>query len=96
MNIEIQPGAALDSAKEIDKIVSDMTEAMDQLNDIINTKMGEVGSGKPISTNWAGEVANNWKNYYSTDIPDTMEQMKLSATNLRKAVDASISYSNGN
>ena len=92
MNIEILPGAALDDAKMIDTIVSDMTDAMAELNDIINNKMGEVGSGKPISTAWAGDVISNWNAYYSSDIPETMEQMKLSATNLRMAVDAAVQY----
>ncbi len=94
-NIEITPGAALDDAKQIDAIVATMADAMDKLNQIITNKMGESGSGKPISTDWAGTVSDNWKQYYTTDIPNTMEEMKKSAANLRLAVDNAINFSTG-
>ena len=93
MNLQIKPGAALDDAKQIDVIVADITDAMDQLNKIMNDKIGGSGSGKPISTDWGGSVSTNWSKYYSSDIPQTMEEMKLSATNLRKAVEAFLQYS---
>lgn len=94
MEIEIVPGAALDDAKQIDTIVSRMEDAMTKLNSIITNQMGDVGSGKEISTKWAGVVTDNWRSYYTTDIPNTMEQMKQSATNLRMAVEKASSYSN--
>jgi len=95
MNIEIAPGAALDGAKQIETIVAAITDAMDTLNKIITSKMGESGSGQPISTDWAGTVSNNWKQYYTTDIPNTMEEMKKSAANLRLAVENFNTYSAG-
>lgn len=96
MNIEITTEALLDAAKQIDTIVSNMKSAMDDLDNIINNKLGPVGSGKPVSTNWAEQIVSNWKRYYTNDIPATMEQMQQSAVNLRMAVDSAISYSNGN
>lgn len=95
MNIEITTEALLDAAKEIDTIVNNMKDAMDDLNNIINNKLGPVGSGKPVSTNWAEQIVTNWKRYYGNDIPSTMAQMQQSALNMRMAVDSAIAYSNG-
>ena len=86
MNLEIKPGAALADAEEIDSIVSRMKDAMEQLDTIIRNNMGSAGSGKQISTEWAGNLLAEWTNYYGEDIPATMEAMQLSASNLRQAV----------
>ena len=44
-------------------------------------------------TTWSDQVRNNWESYYGADVPEAMEDMKLSATNLRLAVDESLKYS---
>ena len=95
-NLEIMPGAALDDAREIDSIVSRMTAALDELNTIIVHEIGETGSGKNISFDWAGKLVAEWNNYYTKDIPATMAAMQQSATNLRMAVDNAVSYSQSN
>lgn len=94
MQLQIKPGAALDSAKEIEEIVAKIEEAMETLNSIMNNNMGPVGSGKEISTNWAEEVISNWKNYYTSDIPEIMAEITVSATNLKLAVETAQAYSN--
>ena len=96
MNLEIRPGAALDDAQEIDNIVGRMKAAMEELNTIILNNMGPVGSEMPISTDWAGNLLSEWTNYYSTDIPATMDAMQLSASNLRRAVEGAVHYSQSN
>ena len=93
MNLQLKPGAATEDAKQIDTIVQEITEAMAKLNKIMEDKIGGSGSGKPISTDWGGNVSENWKKYYSSDIPQTMEEMKQSATNLRTAIEAFLQYS---
>ena len=47
-----------------------------------------------VQTSWSDEVRNNWETYYSADVPAAMADMKLSATNLRLAVDQALKYSN--
>ena len=91
MNIEVNTNAALDDAKEIDQIVNDMTADMEELNG----KMDKLIPNE-IQTNWSETVKSNWKSYYSSDIPETMEDMKLSASNLRQAVENALQYSNDN
>lgn len=88
MNITINPGAATDDAAQIDSIIETMKSDMETLNNAINNT---IPSG--IQTEWSEEVKGNWSSYYSSDIPETMEEMKLSATNLRMAVEQALAYS---
>ena len=48
-----------------------------------------------VETTWSEEVRNKWESYYGSDVPEAMEAMKLSATNLRLAVDQALKYSQG-
>ena len=43
-------------------------------------------------TTWSETVRENWETYYTADVPEAMEEMKLSATNLRVAVDQALKY----
>ncbi len=88
MNITINPGAATQDAAQIDKIVSEIQEDMATLNQAIENTIPE-----GIQTTWSETVKENWKKYYTGDIPAAMEDMKLSATNLRVAVNQALSYS---
>ena len=45
-----------------------------------------------IQTTWSDTVRTNWESYYTADVPQAMEEMKLSATNLRLAVDQALKY----
>ncbi len=90
MNLTINPGAATEDAAQIDSIVNDIESAMETLDAAIKRN---IPNG--IETTWSDQVRNNWESYYGADVPEAMEDMKLSATNLRLAVDESLKYSQG-
>lgn len=87
MNITITPGAATEDAVQIDKIVADMADEMETLNAAIKKT---IPSG--IQTTWSETVRENWESYYGSDVPEAMEEMKLSAQNLRIAVQKALEY----
>lgn len=87
MNITINPGAATDDAAQIDSLVQTMQESMETLNTAIKQT---IPAG--IQTTWSETVRQNWESYYSADVPAAMEDMKLSATNLRLAVEQALQY----
>lgn len=88
MNITINPGAATDDASQIDSLVQTMQESMETLNTAIKQT---IPAG--IQTTWSETVRENWETYYSADVPAAMEDMKLSAANLRLAVEQALKYS---
>lgn len=85
--ITIKPGAAVDDAVQIDNIVSTIQRDMEELDNAISFAVPN-----RIQTSWSEELAENWSKYYSSDIPESMEQMKASAGNLRVAVQQSLEY----
>ena len=87
MNITINPGAATDDATQIDSIVSTMEENMQTLDAAIKSTIPD-----GIQTTWSNTVRSNWESYYGADVPAAMEDMKLSATNLRLAVEQALAY----
>ena len=87
MDITINPGAATDDAAQIDSIVSTMEENMQTLDAAIKSAIPE-----GIQTTWSDTVRTNWETYYGADVPAAMEDMKLSATNLRLAVEQALAY----
>lgn len=87
MNLTINPGAATDDAAQIDQIVSQIQQDMETLNGAINRN---IPSG--VQTTWSETVRDNWQQYYSADVPAAMEDMKLSAANLRLAVDQALKF----
>ena len=87
MNITITPGAATDDAAQIDSIVSIMQQDMETLDAAIKR---DIPDG--IQTTWSETVRSNWEGYYSADVPAAMEDMKLSAANLRLAVEQALAY----
>ena len=87
MNITITPGAATEDATQIDQIVADMEEDMEKLNQAITSTIPD-----GIMTTWSETVRQNWQNYYGADVPEAMEDMKLSAQNLRIAVNEAVAY----
>ena len=88
MNITINPGAATDDASQIDSLVQTMQDSMETLNNAIKQT---IPAG--IQTTWSETVRENWETYYSADVPAAMEDMKLSAANLRLAVEQALQYS---
>lgn len=87
MNITINPGAATEDAAQIDQIITQMEEDMQVLDKAIKNNIPD-----GIQTSWSDTLRGNWESFYTADIPQTMEEMKLSATNLRMAVDAALKY----
>ena len=87
MNITINPGAATDDASQIDSIVSTMEENMQTLDAAIKSTLPD-----GIQTTWSDTVRSNWESYYGADVPAAMEDMKLSAKNLRLAVEQALAY----
>lgn len=88
MNITITPGAATEDAAQIDSIVETMENCMETLDAAIKRNIPD-----GIETTWSDEVKNNWCQYYGSDVPEAMAEMKQSATNLRMAVEAALKYS---
>lgn len=88
MNITINPGAATQDASQIDSIVSEMQQDMQTLDQAIKNTIPD-----GIQTTWSEGVRDNWERYYNEEVPAAMEEMKLSATNLRLAVDQALAYS---
>ena len=89
MNITINPGAATDDATQIDNIVATIESSLETLDAAIKRNIPE-----GVQTSWSEEVRTNWETYYGADVPAAMNDMKLSATNLRLAVDQALKYSN--
>lgn len=87
MNITINPGAATDDAAQIDSLVQSIEESAETLNNAIKNT---IPSG--IQTTWSETVRENWESYYTADIPQALEDMRLSATNLRLAVEQALNY----
>lgn len=88
MNLTINTGAATDDAAQIDSIVATMEDNLETLNGAITRN---IPNG--VQTSWSETVRENWSTYYGADIPAAMADMKLSATNLRMAVDQALKYS---
>ncbi len=85
--VTIKPGAATDDAKQIDDIVSQMAGDMATLDKAVKSTIPD-----GIQTTWSNTVRDNWESYYQADVPAAMEEMKLSANNLRIAVDQTLKY----
>lgn len=88
MKLTINTEAALEDAAQIDSIVNDIAESMSELNKVITANIPD-----GIDTTWSKKVRENWENYYKQDVDEAMAGMKLSATNLRLAVEEAIKYS---
>ena len=87
MNITILPGAALEDAKQIQQIVSEIDNNMKELNDTINRLIPD-----GIETTWSFNLKESWIKYYNNSIQGAMQAMLESATNLQIAVDEALNY----
>lgn len=90
MNVTIKPGAALEDATQIDSIVKQIDQDMQDLDSSFKRI---IPSG--VETTWSNELKQNWEQFYNNSVQNAMEEIQLSANNLRLAVDAAIKYSNG-
>lgn len=89
MNVELNPNAAMDGASQIDSIVTNIDSDLQTLDGVIKRHIPA-----NVETSWSETVLSNWNQYYQGDVPAALDSMKLSATNLRMAVDAVLKYSN--
>ncbi len=87
MELTIKPGAATDDARQIETIVSGISDDMDELNRVFRDIIPE-----EINTSWSDTLLSNWNTYYQADIPEAMENMEYSATNLQLAVEKALAY----
>lgn len=90
MNITINTGAAVEDATQIDNIVKQIEQDMETLDAAIKRNIPS-----NVDTDWSDRLKSDWTNYYGSDIPETMQAMKASAENLRKAVQEALTYSQG-
>lgn len=90
MNITIVPGAATEDAAQIDEIVSKIEESMKELDTVIKNTIPE-----GIQTTWSESIRTQWEKYYTSDIPNAMENIKMSADNLRLAIEQVLQYNQG-
>ena len=91
--ITINTGAAVEDAKQVDSIVASMEEDMKTLDRAINNTLADHADEPGIYTDWSTKLKENWKQYCASDLPTAFGDMKLSATNLRLAVDEALKYS---
>lgn len=89
-NLSIRPGAALDDAKSIDVILTQIEDDMKKLDGVIRSVIPD-----KVRTDWSESVRANWQRYYSEDVPNALMAIKTSATNLRLAVEEATQYSRG-
>ena len=89
LNLEIMPGAATNSASEIENIVETIKNDMETLNTIFT----QTAPGMQLE--WAETVRSNWQNYYNAEVPASMDEMKQSAHNLQNAVEVAKQINHG-
>ncbi|MBQ3435631.1 MAG: hypothetical protein IJH13_01270 [Bacilli bacterium] len=92
-SLEINTQEALDDAQNIVNIVNDVNAAMEELDGVVRKNVGGEGSGKAISTEWGGELLQEWTRIFDNDIPVVKSEMTESAQNLEKAVQGATQYS---
>ena len=90
-NIVIRPGAAMDDVMQIKNIVANIKESMELLENSIKRNIPA-----NIETQWSERLRSEWESYYTNQIPASMVEMQASATNLEKAAEEAIRFSQGN
>lgn len=88
MNLQIKPGAALDSVREIEIIIETLKSNFEKLSAAFDKT---IPAG--IETKWSAKLEENWLSYNAKDIPGALEGMKASARNLKTSVDDVLKYS---
>lgn len=88
MNVTINTSAAVDDAAQIENVVTRLTDDMATLNQAIKDT---IPAG--IQTEWSETLSDNWNKYYTADIPNAMEEMKVSASNIQMAVQTTEDFS---
>ena len=89
MNLRILPGAALEDARAIEDIVDKINNALEELNSVINKTIPE-----EVRLAWALMIKDEWDSYYNQSVPEKLAEMKVSAANLKIAVEKTLAFSN--
>lgn len=87
-NVTQKSARALENAADIEKIVKNITDAMDELDNIVKKTTSE-----GIQVDWGDELKSGWKVYHENNIPQTMIEMKHSAENIHKTVEEMLKFS---
>ena len=88
LNLTIDTEEAIEDAKNIDIIVSNIGSNLEELNKVIENNIPE-----HVETLWSTKLLDEWKEHYQNSIKNSMEGMKASAGNLKDAVDTATNYS---
>ena len=88
LNLTIDTEEAIEDAKNIDTIVSNIGSNLEELNKVIENNIPE-----HVETLWSTKLLDEWKEHYQNSIKNSMEGMKASASNLKDAVDTATNYS---
>lgn len=91
MNITINTDAALEDAKNIDTVVANIEESLAQLDKLFDMIIPE-----RVETTWSKKLKEEWIEYYKNSIAIGMSEMKVSAANVRFAVEKALEYDSGN
>lgn len=74
-------------AKEIKRLITQMLEDIDHLNDIVTLNF------QNLSFEWADEFQRQWKAVYSKGVPTVIENMSQSVKNVENAIEHLENYS---
>lgn len=88
--LTIRPQAATQDAQDIKTIVDEIDKAMQDLDATIKQIIPE-----GVETAWSKTLKENWETFYNKSVAGVMDEMKLSAVNLQKAVEEAIKYGQG-
>ena len=86
--IDIAPEAALDDAADIENIISTIERSMDDLSKVIHATIPD-----RVETEWSKKLSDDWNKYYTSDIPEVMEEMGKSSKNIKMAAENAKGYS---
>lgn len=80
--------SALDDVVNIEQIVKSVEQSMETLNSAIATNFSQ-----NVEAAWAENFCQNWKSYYSSDIPATLQEIGTTANNISVAARNAREYS---
>lgn len=79
--ITIRTEAARQDAAQLTSIINTIQTELENLEVAIKKNIPE-----EIETDWATELRREWEAHYNREIPEAIEQMKLSAANLETVI----------
>ncbi len=86
-SVKLNYSAAKEAAEKLFNSVSKIGESMEKLDRALNRIVLE-----DTELTWAKRLLEQWENYYSSDIPAAMEEIKNSASSIVSAAEAYKAY----